>query len=382
MRTLRRSGATRLTPLLVCFAAGSLYGWSGLSQVVRAKFDVGHTQVGQVFSVAILAFTLGVLLAPMLARHVGTARGMALAALAGAACLAAVAVARTFVQVLLGYGAGFGLCAGLVYALALTLAARTGPRVTAVAVAGFGLGGILFGTLFRRAAAAGAGLDALWPAAALLGAAALVALAAPQSVDPADPKDPGTQPSAASAHQRMLLWMVFFGGSAAGLMVLGQSTAMVEDLGASVTLSTAVVAGVAAGNTGGRLLVAVAATRFGAARILQAALAVVCCGLAVLLMAAGPGMALTGAVTVATGYGLVAASVPVMTREIAGTAGFARAFGPVFTAWGVAGLVAPWAAGAMRDASGSFALPLLAALGLAGAAAVVAFALRSGARSG
>jgi MFS family permease len=236
---------------------------------------VGHAQVGQVFSLAILAFTLGVFLASMLARHFGAARGMALAALVGTLCLTAVAVAGTFVQVLQGYGVGFGLCAGLIYALALMQASQAGARMTAVAVASFGLGGILFGYLFRRAAATGAGMDALWPASALLCAAGLAALRIPQPGEPGAPRTPALNPPPARRGQHVILWVIFFGGSAAGLMVLGQSTAMVEDLGASVALSAAVVAGVAAGNTGGRLLVAVTAPGLGAARVLQGALAVV-----------------------------------------------------------------------------------------------------------
>ncbi len=182
--------------------------------------------------------------------------------------------------------------------------------------------------------------------------------------------------------QPMVLWAVFFGGSAAGLMVLGQSSAMIEDLGAGTALSSVVVAAVAAGNTCGRLLVAAVPSSVRPARILQAALVAVCFGLAILVGTSTSAIALAGATFVAVGYGLIAATVPIMTREISGDAAFNRVFGLVFTAWGAAGLLAPWVAGAMRDATGSFVLPVQMALATAVAALVAACLLRSGPRVG
>ncbi len=382
MHPLRAPSAAIVLPLVACFAAGSLYGWSGLSQAVRATFGVGHAEVGQVFSIAIVAFTLGVLLAAAVGRSIGPSLGLAMSALAGAGCLAAAAAVAQFYLVVLFYGVGFGFCAGLVYALALSLTVQSGPRMTALAVASFGLGGILFGYLFRSSANNAFGLSSLLPAAALLGLAGLAGLALPPRHLPIRPTRQPAFDATVRRSQPVILWAVFFGGSAAGLMVLGQSSAMIEDLGADTALSSVVVAAVATGNTCGRLLVAAVPSSVRPARILQSALVAVCVGLAILVGTSTSAIALAGATFVAVGYGLIAATVPIMTREISGDAAFNRVFGLVFTAWGAAGLLAPWVAGAMRDATGSFVLPVQMALATAVAALVAACLLRTGPRVG
>ena len=48
-------------------------------------------------------------------------------------------------------------------------------------------------------------------------------------------------------------------------------------------------------------------------------------------------------------YGALIAAVPVVIRNGIGAAGFADAFGRVFTAWGAAGLAGPLLAGALFD---------------------------------
>ena len=84
-------------------------------------------------------------------------------------------------------------------------------------------------------------------------------------------------------------------------------------------------------------------------------------------MITGPHIALVlcvGLVLVAAGYGLLAAAVPSVTRAAFGAVEFSRKFSLVFTAWGVAGLSAPWISGALFDATGDFRLALLSALGM------------------
>ena len=46
-------------PILGCFGAGSLYGWSGLTPAVQMHFDVDHATTSMVFSFAIAALLEG-----------------------------------------------------------------------------------------------------------------------------------------------------------------------------------------------------------------------------------------------------------------------------------------------------------------------------------
>ena len=70
-------------------------------------------------------------------------------------------------------------------------------------------------------------------------------------------------------------------------------------------------------------------------------------------------------------YGAMIAAYPVATVAYVGVALSARAYGRVFTAWGLAGLGAPWLAGVVFDASGGYAPALV----MAGVAALASVAL-------
>ena len=70
-------------------------------------------------------------------------------------------------------------------------------------------------------------------------------------------------------------------------------------------------------------------------------------------------------------YGALIAIIPSIIRRQAGAEGFARPFGTVFTAWGLAGVLGPLAAGMIFDASGHYLYAIILAMGLllAGASA-------------
>lgn len=159
-----------------------------------------------------------------------------------------------------------------------------------------------------------------------------------------------------------LLWVLFASGTFGGLMVLGLGAKMMDAAGADTRLASLGLAGIAFGNTLGRLSVAWLALRVPLHRIIQAATGLSLMGLISALLQTSTAFICFGLFLVATGYGTVAATVPVVTRETFGTALFQRRFAVVFTAWGAAGFLAPWIGGALIDWTDSFTLPLLCAM--------------------
>lgn len=64
-----------------------------------------------------------------------------------------------------------------------------------------------------------------------------------------------------------------------------------------------------------------------------------------------------GAIVVVGGsYGALIAVYPVAVSDRFGPRASARIYGRVFTAWGLAGLVGPWGAGALFDMFGNYSL--------------------------
>ncbi|MDE0114248.1 MAG: hypothetical protein OXN84_18415, partial [Albidovulum sp.] len=61
--------------------------------------------------------------------------------------------------------------------------------------------------------------------------------------------------------------------------------------------------------------------------------------------------------------GLVASGIPTLTRGMFGSALFGRVFSLIFSAWGIAGLTAPWLAGRIFDQWGDYRFAFILALG-------------------
>ena len=160
----------------------------------------------------------------------------------------------------------------------------------------------------------------------------------------------------------LLLWLSFALGSAGGLMVLGLAGKMTDSVGAGTSLTSIAVAGVALGNTLGRLSVGGFNYAFKPVNTALLAVSIAATGLITTYMAVSPSLVVVGLIIVASGYGAVASTIPALVGAIYGKDNFARVFSYVFSAWGVAGLIAPWLAGAIHDRTGGFQMAILLAL--------------------
>lgn len=85
--------------------------------------------------------------------------------------------------------------------------------------------------------------------------------------------------------------------------------------------------------------------------------ATLCSGSAAVGAAALFGMGLT--------YGMNAVATPVLVNRMVGSNNFSPAFGFVFSAWGVSGVLAPCIAGKLFDLMGGYTLSMAVALGAA-----------------
>lgn len=382
----RNGTAQQITAALCCFCAGSLYGWSALIPIVETTLTQSTGRAGLIFSLAIVSFTFAVFFVPRLPQAFRQLSGCSIFALMGALSLSIASQSVTYLMFVLFFSVGFGIASGGIYINALSIAsASKWPKIlTPVMVASFGLGGAVFGPVWRLLAANGWDMGALLPATVALACSAVLAIVfnhansagksggtvAESTVD--DP--PKTNPIPVA-----LICLIFGFGSMAGLMVLGLASKIIDVAGGTVALSTIAIVGVAIGNTGGRLSVSLITLHYTSIQSVIAACNVIILGL--VLIALSPIVSsnlllLCGLTIVALGYGMMASSIPVFVRSVFSEAGFARVFSIAFLAWGVAGLTAPWIAGVIFDRTGSFQPSVISALALTIIALLIALKIR------
>ena len=362
---------------LLMAALGTFHAWSVLVQPLQDELHASRSTVSAVYALATVLFATSMLLEPAVHRRVPAVvlgAGSALLATAGLALAAVPAEAAVF----FGYGVLFAAANGLGYGLAVHVAATVGSRSGATAgvmVAAYALGGTVVAPLLSLAArdasvaAAFAGLAA---AMALVAVAQVVLLGPAEAVIPR-PHGGGAVGFRTLARDRVfwLLWAGFLGGSAAGLVVIGHGAAIVASLGGGAAALTLGASLAAAGNGAGRLGAGGLLDRLSVREVLVGGSALAAVALLGLALGPGPAVAVVALAVSGIAYGALAVAYPVAAARYYGARRTAAVFARIFTAWGVAGVTAPVAAGALFDATGSYGT-MLVALGVVSIAAAAA----------
>jgi nitrate/nitrite transporter NarK len=170
------------------------------------------------------------------------------------------------------------------------------------------------------------------------------------------------------------LWFIYFIGAGAGLMVIGSVAGMAKKSMGEAAF--AVVAIMAIGNAGGRVIAGILSDKIGR----SATLMIMLLFQALLMFASIPVMGSASAsafalVMLATligfNYGTNLSLFPSLTKDFWGLKNFGMNYGIVFTAWGVGGFVMSRISQMLKASSGSFTSSFI----FAGALLVIGAAL-------
>jgi MFS transporter, OFA family, oxalate/formate antiporter len=329
-------------------AVGTLFAWSLVAQDAAAGVGMSRDAAAAVFAGAIVIFTAVVLGTGVAERRFGQRRLLYVAAVAGGSGLLLAASAGGPLALWSGVAVLFGAANGLAYGVATGLAARTPAArrgtATGLVVAAYAAGPVVLGL------AAPPVLRALGWRPSLIGlgliVAGLLAVAARLA-----PVDGGVRRGRRERVERVprgdvvLLWLVFAGGTAPGLMLFAHAVPLAADRQLSAQAAGLAVSALAAGNLAGRLLAGWWSDRIGRLPALAAALGTAAVSIGGLVASAASVVVLAAFLGTGLAYGAVSALVPAATADRAGARAFSIAYGRVFTGWGFAGLLAPVAGG-------------------------------------
>lgn len=374
---------TLIAAMLLNGGLGTLYAWSVFLAPYEAALGLTRDQTSLVFSTATFCFVAAMLSAPWVQARLTASRVAVLSGVMAAAGLALAGAAQTLALVITGYGLLFGTANGLGYALALQVvgrafSARRGLAMGCV-VAAYALGAAI-ATPWLSWGLASLGLHLTLFALAF----GVLALALSGAVLLRGTGRVGSQPAAGrftwplrtgESGRFALLWLGFMLGASAGLLMIGHAAGLVATAGGTVTLIALGPVAVSLGNGAGRIVAGWLADRFPTRWVMTCATTLGTAMLCVSVISPTASTLVAGLAIIGTVYGVLAAAYPIAVAEYFGADRVAAVFGVLFTAWGVGGVLGPWAGAWVYSLMGSYETALLAAAVAAGLATLCSIGL-------
>jgi OFA family oxalate/formate antiporter-like MFS transporter len=370
---------------------GVLYSWSVVSKKIPTDWNWTEADRSMPYSVACLAFSLAMVPAGRLQDRIGPRIVATIGALLMGAGMILASMANTPLVYTLGFGLLVGLGMGFGYssttppAIKWFPAARTG-LIAGMVVGGFGLASVYIAPLAEALINAyGVPMTMFLFGAGILVIATI--LAQRLKVPPPGYIPAGTSAPAAERASRKIdftpmevlrtwqfyvLWFMYACGAGAGLMIISKLAKMV-DTQAGLKLGFLLVACLAVGNGGGRVIAGVVSDKIGrrptlfGCFLIQAVL--------ILLLSQAKSGSVLGSTPVLVilsaliggNYGANLALFPSVTKDF---------YGLVFTAWGLGGFMLSMLAGKVYDATKTFTFAYECSAALLVAAAAVTFFVR------
>lgn len=406
-------GLIVLGAILIQLALGAIYAWSVFRKPLEEEIGISSTQASLPFSVVLISFALATVLGGRLQDRFGPRPVALLGGLLLVTGMILASFARDITMLVLSYGVLSGIGIGIAYVCPISAGVKWFPDkrglITGLAVAGFGAGaffvaplaaGLISGTPYNLLGLSLFGLPQLgvFETFRVLGFAYLILLVVgglllrnpPPGYVPAGWTPPAPKPGQAmhadftprqvlATWQFWAIWLMYFAGCAAGLMMIGQTSPIAQEMGRFSASAAAIgVSVLAIFNTIGRIFWGRVSDSIGRSRTLFFmylinAIAV----FGYFLIPAAPFVFWFGIALVGATFGGYLAIYPAINADYYGTKFAGVNYGLIFTAYGFGGLLSNIFAPRVMELTGNynFAFILTAVLCLAAAAA--SFALKA-----
>ncbi|MGE5295535.1 MAG: OFA family MFS transporter [Solirubrobacterales bacterium] len=378
-------------------ALGILYAWSVFKAAIAQDFGWDPTKLNDPYAVCCLVFAFAMILAGRCQDKFGPRVTAFIGGLLVSAGLLWVSTTTNYTVWVLGFGVlagagiGFGYSSATPPALKWFGPAKTG-LIAGLVVAGFGLAPVYIAPLSKYLVKHYDVVSAM----RIYGIAFLIVVCGLSLllVNPPSgyvPPNAGAKKKAGAAAVTAtpsemlrtptfyLLWVMYFIGAGAGLMVISSVNSMAgKSMGEWAHIAVAVLA---IGNAGGRIIAGLLSDRIGrrwtlmTVLLFQAALMFI--AIPVTGSASTPAVAIVLVATcIGFNYGANLSLFPSFTKDLWGLRTFGMNYGFVFTAWGVGGFVLPRLQQMLQTRSGNYASSFMTAGGLLLIGAALTFLLK------
>ena len=378
-------------------ALGILYTWSMFKAAIEKDFGWKGDQLNDPYALCCLVFAFAMILAGKCQDKFGPRVTASVGGLLVGAGMVLISTTNSYSMWLLGFGVLVGIGIGFGYssttppALKWFPPAKTG-LIAGIVVAGFGLAPIYLAPTSQYLL----GHFGLQKSMLIFGAAFTVIVIGLAQMLKNPPAGFVTAPqnsavaknvSASSTPGEMLrsptfylLWLVYFIGAGAGLMVISSVSGMAKkSMGANAFIAVAVMA---IGNAGGRIIAGILSDKIGRRWTLMLVLAIQAALMFIAISVTASKETTTThivllvllATFIGFNYGANLALFPSLTKDFWGLKSFGVNYGILFTAWGVGGFVLARLQQMLFTASGNYASSFTVAGGfLLGGAALALF---------
>jgi len=375
-----------------------LYAWSVFIRPLNAEFGWSRADIALAFAIACLIFGLMTFPAGKLSDRFGPR----IVVLVGAVILGIGFTISGFItekwHLYLTYGVIAGFGGGLIYLPPIATAPKWWPDRRALAT-GFSVVGLGLGSFIMAPLATYIIQNVGWRYVFIYAGVVMFIMAAIASLclknPPAGWKPAGWAPvekagkgSAAEYRdfthretyhtpQFWLMYLAYFGGSFAGLMVIGHIAGHGIDSGLAPMTAAGAASWLAVMNAASRVLIGQVADKIGTRISFIIVFALQAVAMLLLFPSGGMYWALWAvAALIGWNYGSMFTLFPATCLQYFGPTAQGSNYGLLFTAWGFAGFAGPWVGGWLKDASGTYLAPFAIAGGMVALAVVILALIR------
>jgi MFS transporter, OFA family, oxalate/formate antiporter len=361
-----------------------LYAWSVFIKPLNAEFGWTRAEIAMAFAICCLVF--GLMTFP--AGRISDKYGPRPVVMAGGIILGIGFVLSGFIQakwqLYITYGLISGFGGGIIYLPPIATAPKWWPDrralATGFAVVGLGLGSFIMGPLatYIIQAPEMGWRYVFWYCGIAMGLMALIS-GAFLKPPPAGWKPAGWAPPAAATgagapkairdhtHEETckcpkfwFMYLAYFCGAFAGLMVIGHLAGHGRDQGLTAMAAAGAVSSLAFFNAATRILSGWFVDTIGIRGYFAGCFALQTAVMLLLYPLGGNYWALWAiAAIIGWNYGAMFTLFPATCLQFYGPTAQGSNYGLLFTAWGLAGFAGPWVGGYLKDSTGTYYIPFI-----------------------